>query len=163
MRLLHRVVRRLVPYPFHVFLLRPKPDLVAQAQLRRDVVRLELGPQACLELYWKETDLGKGPALILAVAGCDVLRFDCFGAPGGHFHLQVMRWRRLGQKRLRLPELTRETQIERALFELQNNFQWYLDHHPLRRVRRTQIDPERMTEATDEARNILLSYAKKCA
>lgn len=163
LRITRRLLRRVLPYPLHVFLIKPRPDLATRARVRRDVVRLEISGGAFLELYWKEVELGCGPAVILNVCAREVLRFDCFGHPGGHYHAQVMGWRRRGASRLQLPETTRESQIERALFELRTNYRWYLDHHPLYRIRHARIDGERMSEATEQARCILLSYARKCA
>lgn len=163
MKLFRWEKRRFLPYPVHQFLLRPKSDLAQRAKDRRDVQRLQVGDKAFLELYWKDLESGSGPAVLLNVEGYEIVKFDCLGKQRGHYHIQVMEWRRLGEKRLQLPEPNRKQQIDRALFELSANSQWFLDHHPLPRVRNAKIDLGRMAEATDKARDILMSYATESA
>jgi len=105
--------------------------------------------------------MGKGPAIILNIHGHEVAKFDCYGQDVGHYHIQVTEWRRKRVNILRLPETTREAQIERAIFELRNNARWYLDRHPLWRVRRVEMDRARLREATDQARALLRTYIGK--
>jgi len=62
------------------------PDDLA-AGIRRDVEWIGVQPDVDLEVYWKILPIGKGPAISLYAFGFEILKFDCFGARGGHFHL----------------------------------------------------------------------------
>ncbi|MDH3280737.1 MAG: hypothetical protein OEQ18_06385 [Gammaproteobacteria bacterium] len=95
------------------------------------------------------------------VHGHEAVKFDCYGQHAGHYHVQVGQWRRRHVNILRLPEPTREAQIERAIFELRNNVRWYLDQHPLRNVRKIELDRDRLHDATVQAHDLLHSYLEK--
>lgn len=158
-----RFFRRLLPYPLFLMIFGYRDNPVALEKIRRDRLSIDLGGQASLQLYWKVLKTGRGPAVFLQVNGYEVVRFDCFGASDGHYHVRTMEWRRRAVQRLEMPEKTREDQIERALFEVEHNARWYLDRHPLSRVRNTKIDPRRLAAAVAEARETLACYAAKVA
>ena len=158
MSILIKIARRFTPQPYKFVFLQSNPEVTKN--LRRDVVTLDLGNNSFLELYWKSVDLGRGPAVILNVQGYEIMRFDCFGNPGGHFHYQVTEWRRPSEQRMRLPELTAEDQIDRALVELRYTIRWVQDRHPLPRVRNTAHDSLKLHEVTENAREIVISYRR---
>ena len=156
MNILGKIARKFTPYPYKFIY--QKPDTAVRSKLRQDVVRLNVGEKVFIELYWKDVELGRGPAIILNIQGYEIMRFDCFGSPGGHYHIKVTEWHRSSEHRLQMPEPTPEAQIERALFEIRYNNRWVLDRHPLSRVRKVIIDNDQLHAATENARGILLSY-----
>jgi hypothetical protein len=60
------------------------------------------------------------------------------------------------QGRIWLTEKTREAQIDRAMFELQHNSDYYLQTHPRRKVRKTKLDEQRLAAACAEMRRKML-------
>src|SRR6266852_5590791 len=59
----------------------------APGEIRRDVEWIRVQPDVSLKVYWKVLPIGKGPAISLYIFEFQILRFDCFGATDGHFHL----------------------------------------------------------------------------
>jgi hypothetical protein len=55
-------------------------------------------------VYWKILPIGKGPAVSLYAFGFQILRFDCFGATDGHFHLFLGWPSPTNEDRIWLPE-----------------------------------------------------------
>ena len=161
MSLIKRTVRRVLPRPLHIYVFKSAWDPEKKASIRKDVVKIELGPDAFLETYWKKYGQGKGPAIILNVHGYEALRFDCYGGNAGHFHVQVVEWGRIRANCLFLPRSSREEQVSRAVFEISRNYRWYLDRHPHHRVRRVNFDSVQMQIAVKEAERVLRSYIDK--
>lgn len=131
--------------------------------LRKDVVRYAVQEGVYLEVFWKVLEIGRGPAVSLFVHGDEVLKFDCFGQGKGHFHVSERPWR--GPEpptayRVYLPEKTVEAQIERAVFELRSNAVYYLQRNHDPRIRRCQIDPQRLEAAIERARVQMLEYLR---
>ncbi len=160
MNKLHRVARKLIPRPLHIFLLPPRRNTDRDARVRKDVRKLPINAHAHLDVYWKSYGQGSGPAVILNVHGHEVIKFDCY-ANAGHYHVRVMEWGTKRKNLLRLSETTREAQIDRAVFELRHNIHWYLERHPLAKVRRIHLDSQRLMETTEAARTIMLGYLEK--
>jgi hypothetical protein len=81
--------------------------------------RIPVQPEVDLDVYWRDDDLGRGPAASLYVRGVEVLRLDCFGGDQGHLHLN------LGDgvsRRWYFQPGTAAEHIDRACFELERNF-----------------------------------------
>ena len=124
---------------------------------RRDTVRLVVQPDVLLEVCWKDLAAGRGPAASLFVLGDEVLRFDCFGRDLGHYHAELVQPER-AERRLYFPEATVEEQVERALFELTRNLDYYLQRNPRREIRHLAVDRAGLEKACAEARVRLLGY-----
>src|SRR6266567_3505591 len=88
------------------------------AGVRRDVKWIHVQPDVDLEVYWKVLPIGKGPAISLYAFGFQILKFDCFGATDGHFHLFLGWLSPTKEDRIWLPEPSGTAQVERAIFEL---------------------------------------------
>lgn len=129
-----------------------KPPPASSKLVRHDVCFFPIGSLAKLEVYWKLTDLGRGPAIILHVLDQYVMRFDCFGEKVGHAHFYVVTPEKHCESRLFLPEKTIEAQIERALFELSTNLDYWLARHRHPSVRRVRLDSEILMTAIEQAR-----------
>jgi hypothetical protein len=136
---------------------------------RPNVVRHEIQEGCFLETYLShriESDGSRecGPAVFLVVHGSEILKFDCFGYPAGHYHVATPYpygiWKGLAL-RILLPEKTREEQVERAIFELRCNAHYYLQTHPRRKVRNTHLDEKLFVTACAEARSTMLDNAKR--
>src|SRR5262245_14455686 len=65
----------------------PESFDLAPGETRSDVEWIQVQPDVTLKVYWKILPIGKGPAVSLYVFEFQILRFDCFGARDGHFHL----------------------------------------------------------------------------
>ena len=130
---------------------------------RKDVVRYELQPHAYLEVFWKVLEIGRGPSVALFVYDQEVVKFDCFGAKDGHYHINERQWGKLSKgtvHRLYFPEQTVEAQIERAVFELRTNLSVYLQRNADPRVRNCRIDPACLAEMTGRMREKMLEYLR---
>jgi hypothetical protein len=133
-------------------------------QERPRLVRFELQEGCFLETYLNDQidaagNVYFGPAACLVVHGSDIVRFDCLEPDRGHYHL-ASRYpygaRRALMGEIWLPEKTLEQQVDRAIFELQHNSAHFIEMHPRRKVRNTQLDKERLTAVCAQARSKMI-------
>ena len=128
------------------------------AGIRRDVEWIHVQPDVDLEVYWKVLPIGKGPAISLYAFGFQILKFDCFGATDGHFHLFLGWPSSTGEERIWLPEPNVTAQVERTMFELTKNVTYYLQRHNDERVRALQLEPANWSAACTQARDKMLHF-----
>ena len=141
---------------------RPAPR--PASSVRKDVLRYEIQPGAYLEVFWKVLTIGRGPAVSLYVHGEEVLKIDCFGAGKGHYHVNARQWSRARPgivQRIYLREPTVEAQIERAVFELQQNAPVYLQQNDDPRIRGFVMDPAKLREATEWMNTTMREYMRR--
>ncbi|MGB7248565.1 MAG: hypothetical protein WBC73_06470 [Phormidesmis sp.] len=129
--------------------------------VRRDVVFIPVGQNAELEVYWKLTQLGNGPSIILYVLSQPVIRFDCFGADAGHAHLYIPVAATKRESRWWLPETSIEDQIERGLFEISKNTNYWIQRHRNPIVYETNVNAQAIEKAVDTAREYMHDYAER--
>ena len=132
-----------------------------KAQIRNDVVDFEIDEDAGLEVYWKIIKVAEGPALIFHALGYEVLRFDTCINGQAHFHTQLVECEQKSESRLFLPEETVEKQIDRIIFELENNLYYWLQRHPDRQIRSLRFNQARFKAATGKAKKKMLEFAEK--
>ena len=120
------------------------------------VVTVPIQPAVFLEVYWVGMSFGWGPGASLTIHDQEILRFDCFGGNQGHLHA---RSRGGIGGRLYFEEGTVESHIERAIFELKRNLNWYLAFSENPKITNIKIDPVRLCEATDQMRTYMLDLA----
>ncbi|MCP2730932.1 hypothetical protein [Limnofasciculus baicalensis] len=130
-------------------------------QIRNNVVDFEIAENVGLEVYWKTLKVAEGPSLIFHALGYEILRFDTNIGEQAHCHIQLIECQPKCKERLFLPEKTVEEQIERAIFELEKNLDYWLQRHPDRQVRLLKIDQTKLKIATEKAREKMLEYAQK--
>jgi hypothetical protein len=104
-----------------------------------------------------------GPAACLVVHGSEIIRFDCLEHAFGHYHVATpyphgIRKDLVGE--IRLPEKTVEEQVERTIFELQQNSNYYMQTHPRRKVRNTRFDEQRLAAVCAEMKSKMLEDVK---
>ena len=134
------------------------------SNIRKDVLRYDIHPQAHFDVFWKVLPIGRGPAVSLVVHGEEVLKFDCFGEGRGHYHVNGRQWSRRMPgvvQRLYLPEKTVEAQIERTLFELTTNMSVYLQQNDDPRIQQFVIDRERLQDVVQRMRATMLDYMRR--
>ena len=131
---------------------------LAPGETRSDVEWIRVQPDVSLKVYWKILPIGKGPAVSLYVFEFQILRFDCFGATDGHFHLLLGWPSPTTEDRLWLPEPNATAQVERTMFELKKNVDYYLQRHNDERVRRLRLEPETWSTACTRARERMLYF-----
>src|SRR5882724_9635160 len=131
---------------------------LAAGEIRRDVEWIRVQPDVDLKVYWKILPIGKGPAISLYVFEFQILRFDCFGATDGHFHLFLGWPSPTNEERIWLPEPSATAQVERAIFELRRNAPYYLQRHADERVRRLHLEPATWSTACTQARDKMLHF-----
>jgi hypothetical protein len=127
--------------------LRMRGDNLYRYPDRRDVTTYIIQPQVELVVFWKVLAIGKGPALSLYVCGEEVLKFDCFGPDKGHFHISFSSPVRTTEDRLCFFEQTASEQIDRTLFELENNLHYCLQRHQRRRIRNIKVDKKPLADS----------------
>ena len=116
---------------------------------------------AYLAVYWKAVDLGRGPGASLYVHENEVLRFDCFGEGTGHYHMnvnQTAHFRGRGVDRMVFRERTVQEQIERSYFELTVNSRYFLKRNRSRRIRRFELDSEKLRAAAEQMKAKMTEY-----
>jgi hypothetical protein len=124
--------------------------------IRHDVEWIRVQPDVDFEVYWKVLPIGKGPALSLYAFGFQILKFDCFGATDGHFHLFLGWPSPATEDRIWLPEPSGTAQVERAIFELRRNVPYYLQRHSDERVRQLHLESATWSTACTQARDKML-------
>lgn len=153
--------RRLWRFTGETELMRRRPNLVTY----------ELQPGCFLETYLIDQTSADGtryfgPAAGLVVHGSEIIRFDCVGHPLGHYH--AARAYPYGIRKglageLWLPEKTIEDQVERAMFEMQRNWSYYLTSHPRRKVRNTRFDQDRLAARCAQMKSKMLDDVRRDA
>ncbi len=141
----------------------------AVRQKRDRVVNYDLQDGCFLETFWIDRPDGaagwdKGPSAILVVHGSEILKFDCYGNPTGHYHIAAslpLGIRNGLGSRLWFPEATAEQQVDRSIFELKRNLAQYLKRHPRAKVRNTRISKERLAAICGAMRTKMLEDWKQ--
>jgi hypothetical protein len=118
-----------------------------------------------LGVYWTEVAQGAGPCASLFVLDEEVLRLDCFAGSSAHMHFNPV------QLNLPLPwEITprvvfppgdARAQIDRAVFELENNTKAALQMNQLARLRNFSVDRVAFAEAARLMKGYMLELADK--
>jgi len=121
-------------------------------KVRRDREVFAVQKDVQLLVYWKVLPVGGGPSLILKIFHQPVLRFDCFGRGEGHFHTFRMPWNEKHESRIYFHETDANAQIDRAIFELEQNLGYYLQINPDPAIREFKIDRGSLKAACDRAR-----------
>jgi hypothetical protein len=158
---IRQALKKVIPYPLHVFFSHPPRSDARRDNVRRDRTRFDIGKHLYLEAYWKIYGVGKGPALALNAHGYEILLFDCYGPGAGHAHIKVMQWRPETVEYYMLREQETIEQIDRAIFEIEHNLDWYLQRHPLSRIRKLRADAELLQSVLPEVRKLLIEYKKR--
>jgi hypothetical protein len=127
---------------------------------RRDCVLHEVQPDVCLASCWLNEYGACGPVVSVYSHGLEVLRFDCFGT-GGHFHITPFALWDRAETRALFRERTAEEQIDRTMFEIMNNLDFYLSLNPKARVRNTKISRELLAKACREASDAMKRHLAK--
>lgn len=160
------ILKHLVPLPLY-YGLRERaretsmPDEAGYALKypdRRDVRRLAINDQAELHVFWKVLTRGRGPAFSLFVWGDEVMRLDCFGEGEGHYHTQFYCPDTPKRTRMHFFETTASAQVERAMFELTRNLDYYLQRHPRKCVRKIEIAQDVLKSACVQGEMIAKGY-----
>ncbi len=129
-------------------------------RVRQDWMVHEIAPGVDIITFWLDERIGgggTGVCVSLFCHGYEILRFDCFG-PDGHFHIAPFTpWGIFGvkERRLLFKVDTPEEQVERCLFEIQENLDFYLQLNPKRCVRATRVDHDARVRACESARQRL--------
>jgi hypothetical protein len=155
-----KIKRRLLRRWTHDASLRRIPDELewAAGETRRDVEWIAVQPDVDLKVYWKTLAIGKGPAVSLYVFEFQVLRFDCFGASDGHYHLFLGWPSPTSEDRIWFPEPNATAQVERTMFELTKNVTYYLQRHNDERVRSLRLESEAWSTACTRVRDKMLHF-----
>jgi len=138
---------------------RHKGRLRPNYEVRNDLRRISAGEGVRIEVFWKDLPIGRGPAASVFMLDEEILRFDCFGADDGHMHAAYFLPVR-GESRLRLRETTVEAQIDRTVFEIEHNLDYYQARNADPQIRQLQVDRERLHRAMTHARKLMCEFAQ---
>jgi hypothetical protein len=128
---------------------------------RQDWTIHPVAPDVDLVTFWLDQRIGgggTGVCMSLFCHGYEVLRFDCFGRELGHYHLSPLTLWTVRRRVLGFYEDTIEGQVEEALFQIDQNLDFYLQLNPRRCVRKLRIEREARKHACDRARLRLHEY-----
>jgi hypothetical protein len=110
-------------------------------------------PGVRLEVYWGDVpNVGRGPCASLFVLREEVMRLDCFGGSQGHMHINpdqislVVGWDIT--PRLFFQPGSRQSHIDRAVFEVRENTISALQSNQLARVRNFPLDRNTLADAS---------------
>jgi hypothetical protein len=132
----------------------PARQAAAAVAASPDRDRIPVQDDVFLDVYWRDDDLGRGPAASLYARGVEVLRLDCFGADQGHLHLNLGTG---AGRRWYFPPATAADHIERACFELERNFAIALAVCPDPALAGLSLRGDQMAEVAAKARSRLLA------
>ncbi len=124
-----------------------KNHLKNPPKLRKDVTNLKIQDDVYFQVYWKELAIGKGPAVILYIYNKEVLKFDCFGKEKGHYHVDFYKQNGTKENRIFFTENRASKQIERTVFELNTNLDYYLQRSKDQCIRDIYIEKNNLEEA----------------
>jgi hypothetical protein len=122
---------------------------------RQDWTIHPVAPGVDLVTFWLDQRIGgggTGVCMSLFCHGYEVLRFDCFGKDSGHYHLSPLTLWPVRRRVLGFYEDTVEGQVEEALFQIDQNLDFYLQLNPRRCVRKLRVDRAARKQACDRAR-----------
>jgi hypothetical protein len=123
---------------------------------RRDVRIYKVQEHVYFQVYWKEFGPGKGPAVLLYLFGIETLKFDIYGKDTGHFHVNPNNPQKGSANVLWMREDTESAQVERAMYELRHNIDFYLQRNVDPRIHSLEIDSAAWNGVLDEVRERLL-------
>jgi len=131
--------------------------------LRKDVQTVTIQEGLEFDIYWKDTGkVGIGPTVAVYAKQREVLRFDCFGPDLGHFHIFNRSDRpKDPADRLFFHEESRAAQIDRTLWELENNLASYLQLHSDPAIRNMVLEKDMVTSKIQTVDSILRSNLRK--
>lgn len=118
--------------------------------VRKDVTVIPVQPNVQFLVYWKVLRIGKGSAVILDAYGDEVLKYDCFGAGKGHYHVAPNYFTRIF-----FVEASAHAQAERACADLEANGIKYLSIHPDPQIRALEVDREAFVQALEQVKERL--------
>ena len=124
-----------------------------------DLQVIEIQADVRLEIYWASRQLGPGPGACIFVLGDEILRLDCFGTAGlgGHYHINPRQIELASPRSARIffPPGSHEEHIERAAFELERNLPAALAMNREARIRRFEVDSDRLAQASRDMRLVM--------
>ena len=156
--------QRIVPWKFYkkyLFTWHCKfdaPPHISRQHMRNDLESIEIGPDIHLFTFWVERKNGSGPCINLCLKELEVLRFDCFGFPEGHFHIRKGINNKSDWGRIFLHEKSRLDQINRSLYEIETNLEFYLALNSRPNIRNIKINSNKLAKGLNESREKLISF-----
>lgn len=137
------MLKKLLKKTFKRFIIRKNKN--NSNPVRKDEIKIPVQPNLELIVYWKDLNVGKGPAAILKAHGKEIMKFDCFGFNKGHYHVTP----HYGF-RIYFTEHTSSEQIKRSGNELRRNAEKYLKLHEDKKVRSVKINQSIFNEKISE-------------
>jgi hypothetical protein len=140
---------------------------VYNLKAQNDKECFKVDDKVTLKVFWKNIEIGCGPAVCLFVCEKEVLKFDCFGPGKGHFHITTVHPWKLNNKRretrIYMMEQDITAQIERSVFELDKNLHYYLQRHPDPRIRYHNINMQDYRKVLDDAKQLMIKFTQDVA
>jgi hypothetical protein len=127
---------------------------------RRDVLRITVQEGLGIDVFWKALKSGKGPTLSLFVCGDEFAKFDCFGPDNGHYHLALFTPAEVRQRRIRFAERTAAEQIDRTIFEIDRNLDYYLGRAASPAIRKFRPQREKLLAALPQAKTRMREFIR---
>lgn len=138
---LHRLLDKISPPPVPAL-----KEAAPENPTRLNVKRFPVQPGVLLAVFWKDLAHGLGPCISAYIYQHEIVRFDCFGSPLGHFHVH-MQYGYVEEGRIEFPEQDIDGQLVRALFELRHNLIHWQQLHPDPRVRNLRVEKDKLEAA----------------
>jgi len=152
-----RIFKRLIK-----IILKPKKknQLINPPELRKDVTNLKIQDDVYFQVYWKELAIGNGPAVILYIYNKEILKFDCFGKEKGHYHVDFYKLNGSKEDRIFFIENRASEQIERTVFELNTNLNYYLQRNKDHRIRDVHIEQNNLEKALVLVKSKMIEFLR---
>lgn len=173
MQAIKKFSKNIIPYPFQFYLQKRRPSELHDYE-RQDLVSFIVNDKVRLDIYIKGPEVAtsgvielkdnkqaknmkQGIGLIVNAVGEEIARFDCYEG-AGHFHPVTISFSARSRTFLSFPEKTLLDQIDRAVFEITHNIDWYLQHHPIRKVRNIKVQKSHLRQVAKETKKKMQEY-----
>ena len=119
--------------------------------LRKDLYKIDIEDNVYFLVFHKSLSFGFGPSLSLYINNKEILKFDCFGDKKGHYHIN-------NSERIFFIENTCLEQINKIIYELSNNLNYYLNQINNKNF---NLNINIFMEKLLEAKNKMIEYENK--
>ena len=152
-----KIIKRLIKF---IFKPKSKNGLRNPPKLRKDVTNIKIQDDVYFQVYWKELPIGKGPAVILYIYNKEILKFDCFGKEKGHYHIDFYKLNGAKENRIFFLEHSALEQIDRTVFELRTNLNYYLQRNKYQRIRDVHIEQNNLEKALVLVKSKMIEFLR---
>lgn len=125
--------------------------------IRKDIYKIDIQDNLYFLVFHKIYNDGFGSAVSLYINEYEFLKFDCFGENKGHYHI----YDDIKSEMIYFTEKSCTEQINRIVYELSNNINFYLNKSNREDIKNFNIETSDFIKKIDDIKNKMLEYEYK--